>query len=165
MSPCRTGHAQAPLRTSVVAASARALDTTTGNDVQRPPFAEQQQALLDHYATRPNRASSSRMTRHYGPAFCPPVAASPWAWCTEATASLSPCSHSSASLAATFSVHAADRPGCGLSDPCLYRRTDLRHHSGRFLSVRYSPSSVWNAWRRSWSMSRCSPSPDQRPAA
>ncbi|GIK77699.1 MAG: alpha/beta hydrolase [Thermoleophilia bacterium] len=39
-----------------------------------------------------------------------------------------------AELAGDFHLHALDRPGCGLSDPFDYRRTDLRRHAGDYVT-------------------------------
>lgn len=40
-----------------------------------------------------------------------------------------------AELAGDFHLYALDRPGCGLSDPFDYRRTDLRRHAGDFVTA------------------------------
>ena len=39
-----------------------------------------------------------------------------------------------AELAGGFHLYALDRPGCGLSDPFDYRRTDIRAHAGDFVT-------------------------------
>lgn len=39
-----------------------------------------------------------------------------------------------AELAEDFHLYALDRPGCGLSDPFDYRRTDIRAHGGDFVT-------------------------------
>ena len=96
-------------------------------------FTERQQALLDHYGTR----AESTFVELRDPALQAHVLhagrGEPVVMVHGGNSVAVGMQPLFGQLAERFSVYAADRPGCGLTDSYVYRRTDMRRHGVAFI--------------------------------
>ena len=96
-------------------------------------FTERQQALLDHYGTR----AESTFVELRDPALRAHVLhagrGEPVVMVHGGNSVAVGMQPLFGQLAERFSVYAADRPGCGLTDSYVYRRTDMRRHGVAFI--------------------------------